>query len=67
MSEQQPTGKVGWRVNEWCAAVGIRRTTAHHLMVRQEITTVRLGRARIITTPPAAFLASLAPAKSKAA
>ncbi len=55
-----PAGKVGWRVTEWCAATGLGRTTVWELVASRRIASVMVGRARIITTAPAAFLAALA-------
>lgn len=55
-------GKAGWRVNEWAAAAGVSRSTTYELIDERRITSVKLGAARIITTSPAAFLASLAEA-----
>jgi excisionase family DNA binding protein len=54
------TQKAGWRVNEWAAAVGISRSRIYELLADKTIASVRFGGARIITTPPSEFLASLA-------
>ncbi len=52
--------KAGWRVPEWSAAVGVSRSLTYELMTAGKIASVKLGAARIITTTPRAFLASLA-------
>jgi len=54
------SGKVGWRVNEWADAVGICRASVYNLLADGHIRSVKSGSARIITTSPAAYLASLA-------
>lgn len=51
--------KAGWRVPEWAAATGISRSLVYELMTDKKIESVKLGAARIVITPPAAFLASL--------
>jgi excisionase family DNA binding protein len=51
--------KLGWRVNEWAAAVGISRASVYELIAAKTIASVRFGGARIITTVPKDFLASL--------
>lgn len=52
--------KVGWRVLEWSIATGCGKSTTNELIREKKITSVKLGGSRIITTPPATFLASLA-------
>jgi hypothetical protein len=52
--------KAGWRLPEWCADVGCRRSTAYGLLTDGKIKSVKLGNSRIITTSPAEFLATLA-------
>jgi hypothetical protein len=59
MAQPNQIQKYGWRVVEWSGAVGISRSTAYELMQSKAIESVRLGGARIITTPPEAFLKSL--------
>jgi hypothetical protein len=51
--------KLGWRLNEWCRAVGCGRSYGYILLNEQRIESVKLGRARIITTHPSDFLSSL--------
>ena len=51
--------KFGWRVNEWSAAVGCSRASTYELIAAKIIASVKFGGARIITTHPADFLASL--------
>jgi hypothetical protein len=55
----RPT-KAGWRVEEWAADCGLSRSYTYNLLARGAIKGVRVGRNRIITTPPAEYLASLA-------
>jgi predicted DNA-binding transcriptional regulator AlpA len=55
-----PTTKVGWRVPEWAADVGVSRAYVYNLMNAQQIGSVKIGKCRVITTTPAAYLASLA-------
>ena len=51
--------KFGWRVVEWSEAIGCSRTYTYELITAKAIESVRLGGARIITTHPQDFLASL--------
>jgi hypothetical protein len=57
--------KIGWRIPEWMDAVGISRSQTYELLADKSIDSVKLGSARIITTHPAEFLASLAKAGRK--
>jgi excisionase family DNA binding protein len=52
--------KSGWSVREWAAAVGCGRSYVYELLTGGRISSVRLGRRRLIVTPPAQFLAELA-------
>ena len=52
--------KSGWRVLEWSADVGISRAFTWKLVAAGEVDSVKIGNARIITTSPADYLASLA-------
>lgn len=61
-NNQVAAEKCGWRVNEWAAATGTSRSQAYKLLDDGRIASVKLGTARIITTPPREFLASLAAA-----
>jgi hypothetical protein len=54
-----PVGKVGWRVIEWGDAVGLSRASVFELLADRKIDSVKHGSARIITTSPADFLATL--------
>jgi len=51
--------KVGWRVNEWAADVGVGPAFTYELLNAGRIRSVKLDGARIITTRSADFLASL--------
>jgi hypothetical protein len=57
-NDTRPT-KMGWRVNEWADDVGISRSFAYELLTAGTIASVKAGAARIITTRPAEYLASL--------
>jgi hypothetical protein len=52
--------KVGWRVNEWADDVGLGRAFTYQLIQERRIKSVKIGTARVITTPPADYLRSLA-------
>lgn len=52
--------KAGWRVEEWAADCGLSRSYTYNLLTRGAIKSVRVGRNRIITTPPRDYLAGLA-------
>jgi hypothetical protein len=54
------TGKCGWRVAEFAEAVGLCRASIYNLLSAGRLRSVKSGSARIILTPPAEFLASLA-------
>lgn len=54
------SAKCGWRVSEWAAAVGLCRASVYNLLSAKTIRSVKSGSARIITTAPADYLASLA-------
>jgi hypothetical protein len=53
------TQKSGWRVDEWGHATGVCRASVFNLLRDGRISRVKLGSMTIITTQPAAFLASL--------
>jgi hypothetical protein len=59
MSKTTEVEKLGWRVNEWAAAVGISRASVYELIAAKIIASVKFGGARLITTLPREFLASL--------
>ena len=50
--------KAGWRVNEWARDTGLSRAYVYLLL--PQLSSVKVGSARIILTPPATYLASLA-------
>jgi hypothetical protein len=50
--------KFGWRIGEWCDAVGCCRATAYNLIAKGLVDSQKLGRSRIIRTHPADFLDS---------
>jgi hypothetical protein len=58
-SARSGTEKRGWRVGEWSTSVGCSRALTYQLLAAGRIASVKLGAARIITTSPADFLASL--------
>jgi hypothetical protein len=51
--------KFGWRVNEWSEAIGCSRASTYELIASKAIKSVKFGGARIITTHPEDFLATL--------
>jgi hypothetical protein len=51
--------KCGWRVSEWADAVGLCRASVYNLLSAKAIASVKSGSARIITTSPPDYLASL--------
>lgn len=65
--ERRAAGKVGWRIPEWSRDVGCGKSTTNELIREKKIDSVKLGTARIITTPPGEFLASLAAEQAPAA
>jgi hypothetical protein len=58
-SNTEPSPKRGWRIKTWADQVEVSRSTVYNLMDAHRIDSVKLGKARIITTSPAEFLASL--------
>jgi hypothetical protein len=56
--------QVGWRVSAWAAAAKVSRSTTYNLMNGKvpgapRLESVKIGKARVIITPPAAYVASL--------
>jgi hypothetical protein len=51
--------KAGWRVREWCGAVGVGRSHLYELLNQKKVRAVKSGKATIIVTPPQEYLASL--------
>jgi hypothetical protein len=65
MTEDQQTNGVtkrGWTVTEWRLEVGISSASTWRLIRDHQVKAVKMGRRRLITTPPAEFLANLPPA-----
>ena len=58
--DTEKSTKAGWATNEWCSDTGVGRSTSYELEAEGKIRAVRVGKRRIIITPPAVFLASLA-------
>ena len=56
---QRVDRKVGWRISEWANDTGLSRAYVYLLLGAGTISSVKSGNARIITTAPAAYLASL--------
>lgn len=59
MSEVRST-KAGWPTDEWCSDAGVGRSTSYELEAAGKIQVVRVGKRRIIITPPREFLLGLA-------
>jgi uncharacterized Fe-S cluster-containing radical SAM superfamily protein len=57
--EIEPTTRVGWKPIAWADAVGCSVAWAYCLLNEGRIAAVKDGRATIITTPPAEYVASL--------
>lgn len=51
--------KFGWKVPEWASAAGISRSSVYELLKENSLRSVKFGGARIITTHPTEWLASL--------
>jgi len=51
--------KAGWRIPQWCQETSVSRSTCYNLMDAKRLQAVKLGRSRIILTPPSEFLRSL--------
>jgi excisionase family DNA binding protein len=51
--------KAGWRIREWCSEVGVGRSHVYDLLNAKKIRAVKSGKATIIVTPPADYLAGL--------
>ena len=51
--------KAGWRIQEWTFATGLSRASLYKLLRAGKIEAVKSGKATIIVTSPADFLASL--------
>jgi len=58
--------KVGWRISEWCPAVGIARSTYYTLEGDRAPASVKLGGMHIITEGPAEWLRRVGIERSKA-
>ena len=56
--------KIGWRVAEFAASVGLCRASIYNEMGKGRIDWVKSGSATIITTTPADYLASLSDKQS---
>ncbi len=52
--------KVGWRISEWSADVGVSRAYVYILIKNKQIDRVKSGTASIIITPPHEYLSRLA-------
>lgn len=63
--EAPAESRAGWSVKDWCRACSISRTTLYGL--DEPPASVLLGRKRIITESPAAFLARIASEQTEAA
>jgi hypothetical protein len=59
MAATHPT-KAGLRVSEWVHDTGLSRAYVYNLLRDKKIASVKSGTARIITTPPVAYLKNLA-------
>jgi hypothetical protein len=48
--------KVGWRIDQWCAATAISRSRLYELLKANKLASVRVGKSRIILDSPIDFL-----------
>ena len=60
MTGDRTSTKAGWNTDDWCNDTGVGRSTSYLLELEGKIKAVRVGKRRVIITPPAQFLASLA-------
>jgi len=51
--------KVGWRIYEWANDIGCGRSHVYDLLGSGKIKAKKSGKATIIVTPPAEYLANL--------
>lgn len=58
--QQSRASKAAWKVNEWAFEVSLSRSYIYELISQQKIKSVVVGKSRLITTSPAAFLDALA-------
>jgi hypothetical protein len=54
-----PAGRTAWRIDEWAANVGLCRASVYNLFAQKKIASVKAGKARLIVTSPADYIASL--------
>jgi hypothetical protein len=54
----RPT-RAAWRIEEWAEAVGLSRMSVYNLFYKGHIQSVKSGKARLIITSPADYIASL--------
>ena len=60
-TQQTTPRKSGWRPKQWADETGVSRSTVYNLIEAKKLHAVKLGRARVIVTSPADYLASLSP------
>ena len=53
--------QLDWRVNEYAQIIGLGHAYTYEMIREGRIKSVKCGGARIITTPPEEFIASLKP------
>jgi hypothetical protein len=58
-TNSRPEEKVGWRVEEWAHDVGVSRSLVYQFLATKRIASKKVGSARVITTRPEEFLASM--------
>jgi excisionase family DNA binding protein len=47
-----------WTVKEWARQMSLSKSYVHKLIARQAISSAKIGRKRVIITPPREFLAT---------
>jgi excisionase family DNA binding protein len=55
----EPIVPVAWSVKVWSKSTGVGHTKTYELIKDNKIRSVKFGAKRLITTPPADFIASL--------
>lgn len=53
------TTQVGWSVRSWCSDTDLSQAYVYQLLAAKRIDSVKIGKKRLIMTPPADFLESL--------
>ena len=52
----QNNDQLAWRVVEWCGCTRLSKATLYNLIDEGKVQSIKVGKSRLITTSPAAFL-----------